>query len=94
MDNASLTTTDITGSSCCTPERRQTDRFEHSVNRHITSLFPHLHTHLSPFSPSLITLMVSVDVKHNVYFEVIELIFNTQSTMMVTQVSERRQADS
>ena len=29
------------------------------------SLFPHLHT---PFSPSLISLMVSVDVKHHVYF--------------------------
>ena len=29
-----------------------------------SSLFPHLH---SPFSPSLISLMVSVDVKHHVY---------------------------
>ena len=28
------------------------------------SLFPHFHT---PFSPSLISLMVSVDVKHHVY---------------------------
>ena len=29
------------------------------------SLFPHLH---NPFSPSLISLTVSVDVKHHVYF--------------------------
>ena len=33
-------------------------------NRYIISLFPHLHT---PFSPSLINLMVSVDIKHHVY---------------------------
>ena len=31
------------------------------------SLFPHLHTPPPPFSPSLISLMVSVDVKHHVY---------------------------
>ena len=31
----------------------------------IVSLFPHLH---NPFSPSLISLTVSVDVKHHVYF--------------------------
>ena len=30
-------------------------------DRYIISLFPHLH---NPFSPSLISLMVSVDVKH------------------------------
>ena len=35
-------------------------------DRYILSLFPHLHTP-SPFSPSLISLMVSVDVKHHVY---------------------------
>ena len=37
-------------------------------DRYIISLFLHLHT-LSPppFSPSLISLMVSVDVKHHVY---------------------------
>ena len=35
-------------------------------DRYIISLFPHLHTS-SPFSPSLISLMVFVDVKHNVY---------------------------
>ena len=29
--------------------------------------FPHIHTPFSPFSPSLISLMVSVDVKHHVY---------------------------
>ena len=33
------------------------------------SLFPHLHTPFSPFSPSLISLIVSVDVKHYVYLE-------------------------
>ena len=31
---------------------------------YIISLFPHLHP---PFAPSLISLMVSVDVKHHVY---------------------------
>ena len=35
-------------------------------NRYILSLFPHLHTH-SPFSLSLVSLMVSVEVKHYVY---------------------------
>ena len=35
-------------------------------DRYILSFFPHLHTP-SPFSPSLISLMVSVEVKHNVY---------------------------
>ena len=34
------------------------------IDRYIISLSPHLHT---PFSPSLISLMVSVDVKHHVY---------------------------
>ena len=33
-------------------------------NRHIISLSPHLHT---PFSPSLTSLMVSVDAKHHIY---------------------------
>ena len=36
-------------------------------DRYIISLFPHLHTPFPPFSPSLISLMVSVDVKHQVY---------------------------
>ena len=36
-------------------------------DRYILSLFPHLHTPFPPFSPSLISLMVSVDVKHRVY---------------------------
>ena len=31
-----------------------------------SSLFPHLHTPFHPFSPSLISLMVSVDIKHHV----------------------------
>ena len=36
-------------------------------DRYIISLFPHLHTP-SPFSPSLISLTVSVGVKHHVYY--------------------------
>ena len=35
-------------------------------DRYIISPFPHLHTP-SPFSPALIRLVVSVDVKHHVY---------------------------
>ena len=36
---------------------------------YITSLFPNLHTSppTAPFSPLLISLMISVDVKHHVY---------------------------
>ena len=51
----------ITSSSCCS-------------DRYIISVFPHLHILIysslpppPPFSPSLISLMVSVDVKHHVY---------------------------
>ena len=36
-------------------------------NRYIFSLFPHLHTLFPSFSPSLISLMVSVEFKHHVY---------------------------
>ena len=36
-------------------------------DRHIISLFPHLHTPFPPFYPSLISLMVCVDVKHHAY---------------------------
>ena len=36
-------------------------------NRYITSLFPYLKTPLPAFSPSLINLLTSVDVKHHVY---------------------------
>ena len=36
-------------------------------NRHMVSLFPHLHTLFPSFSPSLISLMISVDVKHHVH---------------------------
>ena len=36
-------------------------------DRYIISLFPHLHTPSCPFSPSLISLMVSVDLEHHVY---------------------------
>ena len=37
-------------------------------DRYIISLSPHLDTPFPPFSPSLISLMVSVDVKHHAYF--------------------------
>ena len=36
-------------------------------DRYVISLFPNLHRPFPPFSPSLISLMVSVDVKHHVY---------------------------
>ena len=36
-------------------------------DRYIISLFSHLHTPFPPFSPSLISRTVSVDVKHRVY---------------------------
>ena len=36
-------------------------------DRYIICLFPHLHTPLPSFSPSLISLVVSVEVKHHVY---------------------------
>ena len=36
-------------------------------DRYIISLSSYLHTPFPPFSPSLISLMVSVDVKHHVY---------------------------
>ena len=36
-------------------------------NRYIIYLSRHLRTHSPPFSPSLISLVVSVDVKHHVY---------------------------
>ena len=36
---------------------------------HIISLSPHLHTPFPPFSPSLISLTVSVDVKHHAYLK-------------------------
>ena len=36
-------------------------------DRYILSIFPHLHTPFPPPSPSLISLKVSVDVKHHVY---------------------------
>ena len=37
-------------------------------DRYIISLFPRLHTPFPPISPSLISPVVSVDVKHHVYF--------------------------
>ena len=38
-------------------------------DRFIISLSPHLHTPFPPFSPSLISRTVSVDVKHHVYLK-------------------------
>ena len=39
----------------------------HCSDRYVISLFPHLHTLFPPFPPSLISLMLSVDIKHHVY---------------------------
>ena len=36
-------------------------------NKYVISLLPHLRTPFPLFSPSLISLMVSVDIKHHVY---------------------------
>ena len=36
-------------------------------DRYVVSLFPHLHTPFHTFSPSIISFVVSVDVKHHVY---------------------------
>ena len=41
-------------------------------DRYIISLSPHLHAPFPPFSPSLISLMVSVDVKHHVYLLILK----------------------
>ena len=48
-------------------------------NRYIISLFPHLHIP-PPFSLSLISLMVSVDVKHHVYFWVLKFPWKCRPT--------------
>ena len=40
---------------------------KHKSQRSVSFHLPHLHTPFLPFSPSLISLMVSVDVKHHVY---------------------------
>ena len=46
---------------------------KHAIKRkeklvtHVNAFFLHLHTPLPPFYPSLISIMVSVDVKHHVY---------------------------
>ena len=42
-------------------------------DRYIISLSPHLHAPFPHFSPSLINLMVSVDVKHYVYLLTIRI---------------------
>ena len=67
----------------------------------MVSLFPHLHTVFPSFSPSLISLMVSVDVKHHVYFvELLTLHTHTHKhTSMNTHTSYKlyntgKEADS
>ena len=50
-------------------------------DRYITSLFPHLHTPFPSFSPSLISLMVSVDVKHHVYLLTLPVKFPGSKTL-------------
>ena len=47
--------------------KQETFCFWQRSDRYIISLFPHLHIPFLPFSPSLKSLMVSVDVKHHVY---------------------------
>ena len=61
-------------------------------DRYMISLFPNLHT---PFSPSLISLMVSVDVKHHVYLlkkrlkgHVPEHVYNTLGYIWPTDWTE------
>ena len=53
-----------------TPSISACIKCQHTVVQYIISLplSPHLRTPFPPFSPSLISLMVSVDVKHHVYF--------------------------
>ena len=46
-------------------------------DRYVISLFPNLHRPFPPFSPSLISLMVSVDVKHHVYLLTVRPCFYT-----------------
>ena len=48
-------------------------------DRYIISLFPHLHAPFPPFSPSLISPMVSVDVKHHVFLLTLLLLFVTDT---------------
>ena len=52
---------------------------------YIISISPHLHTPFSPFSPSLISLMVSVGVKRHVYL----LTYSTLRTVFGTWVTVR-----
>ena len=51
-------------------------------DRHIISLSPHFQTPFPPFSPSLISLVLSVDVKHHVYL--LEVIFLQPLYQLVT----------
>ena len=51
-----------------------------------TYFFPHLHTPFPPFSPSLISLMVSVDVKHHVYFRLTTPSLQTRHHSLVVPV--------
>ena len=56
-------------------------------DRYIISLSPHLHTTFPPFSPSLISLVVSVDVKHHVY-----LLFQVQKRKKEKKKTNKRKA--
>ena len=54
-------------------------------DRYIISLFPPPLNHFPPFSPSLISLMVSVDVKHHVYFSLSLTLLSVCASFTVTE---------
>ena len=45
---------------------------------------PHLHIPVPPFSPSLISLMVYVDVKHHVYLLITQRVYKGLQQVTVT----------
>ena len=67
-EEETLTVTTDQGNERSKSNRPEADKVVCSADKFSDthSLIPHLHT-LLPFSPSLISLMVSADVKHNVY---------------------------
>ena len=65
------------------------------TDRYIISLFHHHNTPLPPFSPSLISLMVSVDVKHHVYLLIDgALSISISRTFFNTWASESEPSDT
>ena len=62
------------------------------MRRSTVPLFPHLHTPFPPFSPSLISLMVSVDVKHHVYL--LRIAFSTSCLWIVCWNTDGKEPDS